>query len=92
VAAALSCVLGALGAGDARAQVLYGSVVGVVKDAQGASIPGATVAATNTATGLTRDTVTGEDGGYNLANVLPGPTTSRCRCRASGSSSRPACR
>ena len=35
-----------IGSATARAQVLYGSVVGVVKDAQGASIPGATVTAT----------------------------------------------
>ena len=61
-----------LGAGVTHAQVLYGSVVGIVKDAQGANIPGATVTATNTATGLTRDTVTGDDGSYNLPNVLPG--------------------
>ena len=32
-------------------QVLYGSVVGVVRDATAAVLPGATVTATNTATG-----------------------------------------
>ena len=31
----------------AHAQILYGSVVGVVKDAQGASVPGATVTIVN---------------------------------------------
>ncbi len=69
LAALVAVVAGSTGA---EAQVLYGSVIGVVKDAQGASIPGATVTATNSATGLTRDAVTGDDGGYNLPNVLPG--------------------
>src|SRR5690349_7440460 len=56
----------------ARAQVLYGSVVGAVKDAQGAAIPAATVVITNKDTNLTRETVTGTEGDYTLANVLPG--------------------
>ncbi len=56
----------------ARAQVLYGSVVGAVKDAQGAAIPAATVVITNKETNSTRETVTGSEGEYTLANVLPG--------------------
>jgi hypothetical protein len=66
--ALLSLVL----APSARAQVLYGSVVGAVKDAQGAAIPAATVVITNKATNLTRETVTGTEGEYTLANVVPG--------------------
>ena len=56
----------------ASAQVLYGSVVGAVKDAQGAAIPAATVVITNKDTNLTRETVTGAEGDYTLANVVPG--------------------
>ena len=56
----------------ATAQVLYGSVVGAVKDAQGAAIPAATVVVTNKETNSTRETVTGPEGEYTLANVLPG--------------------
>lgn len=54
------------------AQVLYGSIVGVVKDAQGASVPAASVTITSKDTNLTRETVTGPEGEYNLPNVLPG--------------------
>ena len=57
----------------ARAQVLYGSIVGTVTDAQGAHVPGATVTIVNKETNLTRDTVTNEEGQYSLTNVLPGP-------------------
>ena len=53
-------------------QILYGSVVGVVKDAQGASVPGATVTIVSKDTNLTRETTTNGEGNYTLANVLPG--------------------
>ena len=56
----------------AAAQTLYGSIVGVVKDAQGSVIPGATVTIVNTETNLTRDTVTDAQGAYNFINVLAG--------------------
>ena len=46
----------------ASAQILYGSVVGVVKDSTGAVIPGATVTIVNKETNLTRETTT-ERGG-----------------------------
>ena len=62
-----------LSAAPVKAQVLYGSIVGNVKDSQGAVIPGATVTATNTETNLTRETVTNAEGAYSLTNVLPGP-------------------
>ena len=63
----------ALVAVPAHAQILYGSITGVVKDAQGATVPGATVTAVNKETNLTRDTVTNAEGVYTLTNVLPGP-------------------
>jgi hypothetical protein len=56
----------------ADAQVLYGSILGDVKDASGAVMPGATVVATNKSTGLTREAVTDEGGRYNLANLPAG--------------------
>jgi hypothetical protein len=70
---ALSVLAIGLGAFPANAQILYGSVVGVVKDAQGASVPGATVTIVNKETNLTRDTVTNAEGAFSVTNVLPGP-------------------
>src|SRR5262245_5018303 len=57
----------------AAAQILYGNVVGVVKDTSGAFIPGATVTIVNKDTGLTRETTTNAEGAYSIINVLPGP-------------------
>ena len=62
-----------LAAAPTKAQTLYGSIVGVVKDAQGAFVPGATVTIVNRDNNLTRDTTTDEQGNYSLVNVLPGP-------------------
>jgi outer membrane receptor protein involved in Fe transport len=56
----------------ASAQVLYGSIVGNVQDSSGAAIPGATVTITNRETGLERNAVTNDTGGYNFTNVLTG--------------------
>jgi Carboxypeptidase regulatory-like domain/TonB dependent receptor-like, beta-barrel len=56
----------------AISQILYGSIVGVVKDSQGAFVPGATVTIVNTETNLTRETVTNSEGAYSLVNVLAG--------------------
>jgi hypothetical protein len=54
------------------AQVLYGSLVGNVKDESGAVVTGATVMITDKATGLTRETTTNDAGDYTFPNVLPG--------------------
>src|SRR4051812_20316577 len=59
--------------GRATAQVLYGSVVGDVKDSSGAGMPGATVLVTNNNTGLTRQAVTDGVGHFNLADLPAGP-------------------
>jgi hypothetical protein len=66
-------VLGiALAAAPASAQILYGSIIGTVKDAQGGTVPGATVTVTNRETGLTLDGTTNAQGAYSFTNVLPG--------------------
>ncbi len=56
----------------AFAQALYGSVVGIVADQSGAGVPGASVAATNTGTGLNVQAVTDKTGGFAFRNLLPG--------------------
>jgi hypothetical protein len=63
----------ALTASAALAQILYGSVVGVVKDPQGGTVPGATVTIVNKETNLTKEAVTDADGAFSIINVLPGP-------------------
>ncbi len=60
------------GTRTASSQVLYGSIVGNVTDAQGAVTPGVTLTATNTGTGLTVETVTDENGTYAFRNLLSG--------------------
>ena len=54
-----------LSATPAISQILYGSIVGVVRDGQGAFVPGATVTIVNKETNLTRDTVTNAEGAYS---------------------------
>jgi carboxypeptidase family protein/TonB-dependent receptor-like protein len=57
----------------ATAQILYGSIVGVVKDSQGAIVPGANVTITNKETNLVRETTTNAEGSFSLVNVQAGP-------------------
>src|SRR5713101_1141672 len=56
----------------ANAQVLYGSVVGLVEDPSGGGVPGASVTITNKATGQTHEAKTDAEGRYVIGNVLPG--------------------
>ena len=56
----------------ALAQALYGSIVGNVKDAQGATVPGVTLTATNTGTALKVEATTDETGAYAFRNLPPG--------------------
>lgn len=56
----------------AASQALYGSITGTVSDPQGAAVPGVTLIATNTGTGLTVETQTDETGSYTFRNLLPG--------------------
>jgi hypothetical protein len=57
------------------AQVLYGSIVGVVRDATGAVLPGATVTITHNETKATRETTTDQTGGYRFSTVQTGTYT-----------------
>ncbi len=55
-----------------QAQVLYGSIVGEVKDASGALIPGASVTITNTGTDLIRQAVSDEAGRFTFTDLPTG--------------------
>src|ERR1051325_4518296 len=54
---------------SALAQVTTGSVLGTVKDQSGAVLPGATVTATNTETGISRSGVSSSRGEYRLPSL-----------------------
>ena len=74
---ALSCVLTlvvltAIASLPATAQVLYGSVVGLVQDPSGSAIPNATVTATNTGTGVTTEVQSDAGGRFSIPNLQPG--------------------
>ena len=49
-----------------------GELRGQVVDAQSALLPGATVVATNEASGMFRETITGSDGGFFMSALTPG--------------------
>lgn len=79
----LACwLVAALTPPSLQAQVLYGSVVGIIQDPTGAVVPNATVTLTSKATGLSRETTTDQEGRYSFVNVLPG--TYQIRVTATG--------
>src|SRR5215831_15305564 len=57
--------------GSAFGQAI-GSITGVIQDSTQARIPGVTVIATNTATGVKAETLTNESGAYNFSNLSVG--------------------
>src|SRR6188768_2053198 len=57
----------------AWAQLATAELNGRVTDASGAVLPGVTVTATQTATGLVRSVVTDGNGGYVISNLPTGP-------------------
>jgi hypothetical protein len=61
-----------LAAPPARAQVLYGGLIGDVADPSRAVLPGATVTVTNRDTGLQRETTTDGSGAYSFRDLQPG--------------------
>lgn len=62
----LSCLTGA-------AQSTYGVILGNVLDPTGAAIRGAAVKITQTSQNVSRETATGDDGGYEFQNIDAGP-------------------
>ncbi len=56
----------------ASAQALYGSIVGTITDQSNAVVMKATVAVTNTSTGLTREALTDQTGYYAIPNLQEG--------------------
>ena len=72
LAGLLAAILIPLGA---QTQAINGSIRGRVTDPAGAAIPGAAVTVTNTATGFTRDTQTGDDGYFVIPNLPIGAYT-----------------
>ena len=68
------CLLGflLLLPGLAAAQQGTTEVRGRVVDAQGAVLPGVTVTVRNQATGMYRETVSGEDGSFIVSGIVPG--------------------
>jgi len=62
-----------LAACPAFAQIEQARLNGTVFDAQGGVLPGVTVTATQTDTGLVRTTVSNETGSYSLPNLPLGP-------------------
>ncbi len=67
---ALAVILAAPPPGNA--QVLYGSILGDIKDASGAAVPDAEVAVVNNGTGLARRGATDAVGRYNFADLPAG--------------------
>src|SRR5215470_7355460 len=65
-------LLSAALAQHAFGQSSYATVSGTVADATGAVLPGVSVAATNTGTGVVTDAVTNESGAYSFPSLLPG--------------------
>jgi len=55
-----------------NAQVLYGSMVGVITDPTGAAIPNAAITVTNPGTGLSTTSTTDEAGRFSVPNLAPG--------------------
>src|SRR5215475_4287831 len=68
IAAVLLCIALEL---EGHAQV-NSTIGGTVEDASKALIPGVTVTATNTQTGITNTVISNEAGAYNFAALLPG--------------------
>ena len=75
VLAAVFVAAGVLWAPPARAQVLYGSIVGNVTDSSGGAVPGATVTIEQAETRLKRELVTDATGAYHFTAVPTGTYT-----------------
>ena len=70
--AAAALVVGLVFSGNAVGQNFNASVGGFAQDTTQAFIPGVTITATNTQTGVVATAVTNESGAYNIPSLLPG--------------------
>ena len=61
-----------IGGLSAQAQVLYGSLTGIVTDSSGAAIPNATIEALNTGTGVAQKVTTDSSGNYRFNALQAG--------------------
>src|SRR5260370_34800526 len=61
-----------INASDVHAQAAFATITGRVLDPKGASMPNATVTATNTETGIARTTTATSDGLYRFETLPPG--------------------
>src|SRR6266404_2397388 len=68
---AVFVVLGTMGAPQASAQAVYGSIFGTVTDPSGAAVAGAKVTVTSATKGTTFDTTTNSDGNYSVTHLIP---------------------
>ena len=66
------CAISLFATASAGAQVLYGSITGVVTDSGGAVLPNATVKVTNVETAQEASVSTNDVGGYTLSSLAPG--------------------
>src|SRR5438105_10940247 len=69
---AVALILWIVSANHTFAQSSNASIGGFVQDVSQAFIPGVTVTATNTQTGVASITVSNESGTYNIPSLLPG--------------------
>jgi hypothetical protein len=54
------------------AQVLYGTMTGDVTDPTAGALPGTTVQVTNVETGVSKTTITDQEGGFRFSDLVPG--------------------
>src|SRR5688572_13685927 len=64
------------------AQTLYGTLVGNITDPSGLPVPGATVRAVHSGTGLARETKTNDNGGFLFPDLQSGPYNITVRAAA----------
>ena len=69
------CLLSLGGTSLSAQTVTTGSLIGVITDAQGGVLPGATVSAVHTPTNTVYEAVTDGEGRYNILNLRVGPYT-----------------
>src|SRR6266852_9146607 len=65
------CLIGELGI-TAIGQTFFGSVVGTLTDASGASVPAASITLTNAGTSERRSAASDTLGNYQFVNLVPG--------------------